>query len=280
MKVHLLFIDPQNDFMDYPESSLPVPGGVADMQRLAKMVTRIGKRIDDIHVTLDSHRLLDIAHTGMMIEGKLTPSWWTNDQGESPAPYQVISVDDVKSRRWYPRVAGFYKRSLAYVETLAQKGNYLLCTWPPHCLIGTWGHNIQADLNNALQKWSAEEFATVNYVTKGSNPLTEHYGGMEAEVPDPSDPSTQINTEFINMLQSADLIICGGEALYHCVKVTITQITDNIGEEHIKKFHILTDGTSSVGAIPGADFPVLSQQWLKDIEARGVHLTTTTDILS
>ena len=28
MKVHALIIDAQNDFMDYPESALPVPGGV------------------------------------------------------------------------------------------------------------------------------------------------------------------------------------------------------------------------------------------------------------
>jgi nicotinamidase-related amidase len=280
MKIHLLVIDPQNDFMDYPESSLPVPGGVADMQRIAKMVDRIGKRIDDIHVTMDSHRLLDIAHTGMIIDGKITPSWWTNDHGDSPSPYQIISAEDVKSRRWHPRIAGFYKRSLEYVESLAQKGNYLLCAWPPHCLIGTWGHNIQTDLNNSLQKWSAEEFATVNYVTKGSNPWTEHYGGMEAEVPDPSDPSTQLNTEFIQMIQSADIIAIGGEALSHCVKVTVTQIADNIGDEHIKKFHILTDGSTSVGAIPGVDFPVISQQWLKDMESRGMKLTTTIDFLS
>ena len=75
MKVHLLIIDPQNDFMDLPDSALPVPGAVADMDRLAAFIRRAGKKIDDIHVTLDSHRLIDIAH----------PTFWRDADG-SAAP--------------------------------------------------------------------------------------------------------------------------------------------------------------------------------------------------
>lgn len=188
-------------------------------------------------------------------------------------PFTIISADDVANGIWMPRNPQFRERSLAYVKALAQSGKYPLCIWPPHCLIGTWGHNVQTDLNDALQQWSGKEFAVVDYVTKGSNPWTEHYGALMAEVPDPEDPTTMINRDFLDMLQQADIVAVAGEALSHCVKETVTQIAENIGEEHIKKFVILTDCTSPVGAVPnGPDFPAIAQGWLKEMEQKGMQL--------
>ena len=65
MRVHLLIIDPQKDFMDDPDSSLPVTGANADMKRLSAMIRRIGHKLEDIHVTLDSHHVIDVGHPGM-----------------------------------------------------------------------------------------------------------------------------------------------------------------------------------------------------------------------
>ena len=113
------------------------------------------------------------------------------------------------------------------------------------------------------------------------SPYTEHYGGLLAEVPDSQDPSTQLNTHLLQTLQEADIILIAGEALSHCVKETLDQIADNIGPEHVKKIQILTDCTSPVPAAPGGpDFPVIAQQWLKDIQKRGVQLTTTTSFFN
>jgi nicotinamidase-related amidase len=136
-------------------------------------------------------------------------------------------------------------------------------------------------LNGALQRWSASEFAMVDYVTKGSNPWTEHYGAMMAEVPDSEDPGTSLNTQFITMLRDADIIGVAGEAGSHCVLETVNQIADNIGDEHLKKFHIITDGISPVGAVPnGPDFPAIYKDWLQAMSKRGMVLTTSTDFLS
>ncbi len=269
--IQLVIIDPQNDFMDIDKAALPVPGANKDMMRLATFIDRVGPKLTDISVTLDSHRLLDVAH----------PVWWVDKDGNNPSPFTIISPDDIKNGIWTTRNPGALKRSLEYVETLEFAQKYLLIIWPEHCLIGTWGHNVHSELNNALQRWSEEEYAMVNYITKGSNPYSEHYGGMQAEVPDPSDTSTSLNTDFILMLSEADMVVFAGEALSHCVMTTINQIADNIGDEHIKKFHILTDCTSSIPALPSApDFPAISQQWLKDMEKRGVNLTTSVEFLS
>ena len=271
VKIHLIVIDPQNDFCDIQNAMLPVVGADADMKRLAVMIDRVGHKLEDIHVTLDSHRLIDIAH----------PAMWMDANGNPPQPFTLIFPDDIKTGIWTPRNPAFRARALAYTEALQATGKYVLCIWPPHCLIGTWGHNVHADLNASLQRWSEKEFAMIDYVTKGSNPWTEHYGAMMAEVPDPEDSGTGLNSGFITMLRDADIIAFAGEAGSHCVKATIDQIAENIGAEHLKKFRILTDCISPVGAVPnGPDFPAIYRDWLSEMEKKGVVLTTSVDFLA
>lgn len=288
LKIHLVIIDPQNDFLGNDDGSpfsvkddgcekplvaaLPVKGAVADMERVARLIDRVGKKLDDIHVTLDSHRLIDIAH----------PAFWMDQNGKQPNPFTIISSADIEAGIWTTRNPAFRSRALGYAKNLEQTSDhYKICVWNPHCLIGTWGHNVYPVLNEALQNWSDREFAMVDYVTKGSNPWTEHYGAVLAEVPDPNDPSTGLNTEFLKMLAEADIVGVAGEALSHCVLKTVTQIADNIGDEHIKKFHLLRDCMSPVPAIPNVvDFPAIANAWLKTMKRRGMTVTTSTDFLS
>lgn len=271
LKIHLLVIDPQNDFMDQAHSALPVAGANDDMKRLATFISQYGKKFADIHVTLDSHQVVDIAH----------PVWWINSKGQTPAPYTLITADDIEAGIWTPRDPAVRQRSLEYARSLEKTGKFLLFIWPPHCLIGTWGHSVQEDLMKSLLDWQATQYAMVDFVTKGTNPYTEHYGGLLAEVPDPQDPSTQLNTHLLQTLQEADIILIAGEALSHCVKETLNQIADNIGPEHVKKIKILTDCTSPVPAVHGGpDFPAIAAQWLKDMQKKGVQLTTTTSFFN
>jgi nicotinamidase-related amidase len=263
-------IDPQNDFMDLANSALPVPGANADMDRLADFIRKHGRRLEDIHVTMDSHQEVDIAH----------PTWWVDAKGKNPEPMStIISINDIKAGIWNTRDPKQHDRALAYVESLAKGGKYLLQIWPAHCRIGTWGHSIQVNLMDALLEWQKSQYAMVDFVTKGTNPYTEHYGALMAEVPDPNDPSTQLNTGLIETLAKADVILIAGEALSHCVKETLTQIVENIGDEHVKKIKILTDCTSSIPdltGIGGPNFPAIADAWLQGMMSRGVETTTST----
>lgn len=47
MNVHLLVIDPQNDFCD-PNGSLFVPGADEDMKRLGGFIERVKDKLNDI----------------------------------------------------------------------------------------------------------------------------------------------------------------------------------------------------------------------------------------
>ena len=271
LKAQLVIIDPQNDFMDLQDAALPVTGAVADMDRVATLVARIGYRLDDIHVTLDSHRVVDIAH----------PGFWRGQSGKAPTPFTIISYDDIRNGIWEPCNPEFRQRVLDYTAALAKAGKFLLMVWPEHCLIGSWGHNVYEPLKRVLNDWERSQFANVNFVTKGTNTFTEHYGALMAEVPDPQDPATQLNGDFIAVLQDADLIAIAGEASSHCVKTTIEQIVENIGDAHLGKIHILTDCMSPVPQTPGGpDFPAIAKSFLKDMERRGLVLTTSDKFLA
>ena len=271
-KIRLLVIDPQMDFLDGPaDGPLAVPGAWNDMVRLAAMVDRLGSRIDDIDVTLDSHRTIGIAD----------PVWWVDSAGNSPAPFTMITSADVLAGTWTARNPGWRQRSLDYVRKLEANGKYVLIAWPTHCRIGSPGHAVQPDLYAAITRWERREFATANYVTKGSNPFTEHYSAVAAEVPDPEDPSTLLNGGLIDALRDSDLILIAGEALSHCVKSTVTDIADNIGAEHVRKFVFLSDCSSPVPALPGGpDFPALGQAFIRDMQARGMKVSTSMDFLA
>jgi nicotinamidase-related amidase len=264
-RIELLIIDPQVDFCDPAGGALYVPGAEHDMNRLAAMIRRLKGKLDDIHVTLDSHHFIHIAH----------PIFWKDSKGAHPPAFTSISRADVEEGVWTPTVPGMYRRALDYVRRLEQNGRYGLTVWPPHCLIGSPGHSVFPPLFAALTEWEAR-FAFVDYVTKGSNILTEHYSAVQADVPDPADASTQINTRLIQALESADLIAIAGEARTHCLANTVRDIANNFGDDSfVSKLVLLADASSD---IPG--FESHARDFMSEMAARGMQVSTTTEFLA
>jgi nicotinamidase-related amidase len=168
------------------------------------------------------------------------------------------------------------KWTLDYLKQLMSGKRYPHMIWPPHCLIGTPGHNIVQPLADALLRWEIDNCAYVNYVTKGSNYRTEHFSAVRAEVPDPEDNTTQLNSDFIGVVMDADEILLSGEALSHCLANTVRDMANSFGDDSfIKKCVLLTDGSSSV---TGLD--ILGKQFVQEMSARGMRCSTTADYLA
>ena len=264
-RIELLVIDPQVDFCDPARGALYVPGAEQDMARLAAMIRRVKDKLADVHVTLDSHHYIHIAH----------PIFWKDSRGAHPPVFTRIGRADVEDGVWTPTVPGMYRRALDYVRQLEANGRYDLTVWPPHCLIGSPGHAVFPELFAALAEWESR-FAFVDYVTKGSNILTEHYSAVQADVPDPADASTQINTRLIRALENADTVAIAGEARTHCLAHTVRDIADNFGDDSfVRKLVLLTDASSD---IPG--FEAQAQSFLGEMTRRGMQLSTTTEFLA
>lgn len=265
--ISLVVIDPQNDFCiatgpGGEKGALVVAGADKDMERLGKFITKNRSRIDQIQCTLDSHQQVHIAH----------PIFWVNSKGEHPIPFTLITVDDVKNGVWRAYDPKMQGRASVYVETLQKNGRYVLCIWPPHCLIGTWGHSIVPSVAKALYEWESD-FQKVAFKVKGSNPYTEHYSAIMADVIDDQDSSTSLDADFISNLQNSDEIWIVGEALSHCVASTVTDIADNFGDDNIKKMVLLEDCSSSV-----TGFEKLGIEFVKKLVNRGMRVCKSTDL--
>lgn len=268
----LLVIDPQIDFCR-PGAALYVKGAELDMERLAAFLKKRVSKIFGLHVTLDCHHFFDISH----------PVWWVDEYGKNPDPLTPVSEKDIIDGKLRPSVPKLrlsngqeidtLDYAITYEKELSSHARYLHMIWPPHCLIGSEGNAIMPSFYAAITEWTNFRAGRmVNFVSKGSNMLTEHYSAVQADVPMASDPSTQLNIGLINLLKNSDRIYLAGEALDYCLANTVRDIANNFGEENIKKFVLLMDCTSEVGVPSG-----LSHAFLDEMTNRGMQVAKSTD---
>lgn len=274
--LHLLIIDPQNDFCDLPEAylprrlgehapgpALPVPGAHGDMLRVASLIECCGAGLASISITLDSHHRLDIAH----------PMFWMDAEGNIVSPFTEITAANVTDGKYAPRDPASRERALYYLHQLEAAGRYRLMVWPTHCEIGSWGNNVHADVRAAYNKWEEATLRTVTKLVKGTNPWTEHYSAVQAEVPDETDPGTQMNTGFINMLKQADVVYITGEAGSHCVRATTEHIVEHWDPAQLSKLVLVSDCMSAV-----TGFETQYQQFVSDMRASGVRVMDSSEV--
>ena len=275
--IELLIIDPQNDFCDLPgdwcptnpvtgqtwSPALPVAGAHADMLRLAALIREGARGISAITVTLDSHHRFDIAH----------PTFWKTRDGEAVTPFTPITAAQVRSGDFAPQDAAMLPRALDYLDELERRGRYTLMVWPVHCEIGSWGHNVHPAVKAAYNAWEDRHLALARKVNKGSNPWTEHYSALQAEVPDHDDELTQLNTALIASLDRNDIVVIAGEASSHCVRATTEHLVDNLPSRQADKVVLLTDCMSPVGG-----FEAQHNAFLDAMAHRGVRLMSSSEM--
>lgn len=262
MKTLLLIVDPQNDFCD-PKGILFIPGASDDMLRLAHMIQKNREKIDSIELTLDSHHWIHIAHA----------YFWINESGDAPSPFTIIHLNDVQGTnpRWKARYPRYTEYAVDYIQKLSDQKKYELTIWPPHCIMGTWGHGIYSPLIEALHDYE-NTFSEIHYTFKGNNPLTEHYSGIKAEIVDPADSSTDFNKYLLERIAKADQVLIAGEALSHCVANTIRDVFKYLGSQQASKFVILEDACSNI-----VGFESLGRQFIDEMRALNVRIAKTTD---
>ena len=263
-RIRLLVIDPQNDFMDIPGATLPVPGADADMGRLAAFIDDQRSRIDEMVVTLDSHASVGVERT----------SFWVTADGLEVAPFTQILAEDVRHERYLPRHTGRLAEVLAYLTALEQAGTRRLIAWPVHCVVGDWGHNIHAPVASSIARWEWASDRTCDKVQKGLNPMTEQYSAFRAEVPLADDPRTHNNAQLMARLGAGDsVLLIAGEALSHCVAATVEDMLAQMDDARLRNTILLTDCMSS---IPG--FEAVSEAFLQQARAKGVRTMGTDEV--
>jgi nicotinamidase/pyrazinamidase len=251
----LLIIDMQNDFCR-PNGSLYVKGAEKDASRLGIFIMRYRDRLDHIIMTQDNHHVIDISH----------PVFWEDSNGNQPAAFTEINTDDIEKGTWKPRFEK--EKAVEYITKLENQREFPHVVWPEHCIIGSYGAAIVDEIMEPVRIW-AREGRCFDVVIKGTNPLTEHFGVLMANVPREDSPETQLNKELIRKLRLFDTVLIAGEAKSHCVANTIRQIL-NI-EGLAKKLVILEDCMSDV-----TGFETLAQPIYEKAKRKDVRFTLST----
>ena len=185
-KVIVLIIDPQKSFTDLPEGgSLAVDGANSDYENIIKMLEAVRDKIDEIHVSLDTHTLNHIGHPGFwkQTDGtgipnsifRLSIDKETNKiTGTSIIDNSIITVTPKN-----PNLNEYVYEYLQWFNTEANTHGQSCFIWFDHCIEGTDGHKVAKILQDKLTDLGNK----VKYHIKGQNNLAEMYSIFKAEYP-------------------------------------------------------------------------------------------------
>jgi nicotinamidase-related amidase len=289
VRICLLAVDIQNTFC-IPEFELFVAGrsgtgAVDDNERLCQFVYRNLGAITRITPSLDTHRAMQIFH-GV---------WLVDAEGNHPAPYTLVSAEDVETGRWRlnraaPESLGidpdYAARHLVhYTRRLAEGGKYQLTIWPYHALLGTISHALVSAVGEAFFFHGMARSTQPDFQVKGEHPLTEHYSILGPEVTEGPDGDllAQKNIALIEQLLEFDAVIVAGQAKSHCVAWTIADLLegeDNRVRELAHRFYLLEDCSSPV-VVPGAiDYTDEADAAFARFAAAGMHVVRSTQPLA
>src|SRR4029453_9592302 len=226
----VLAVDIQNTFC-VPDFELFIAGrsgtgAVDDNRRLCEFLYRNLGEITQIFPSLDTHHAMQVFHA----------IWLVDEHGDHPAPYTLVSAEDVATGRWRLNSAvaealgidiDYAERHLAsYTRRLAEGGKYDLTVWPYHAMLGGIGHALVSAVEEAIFFHGLARFSSPDFQVKGDNPLTEHYSMLGPEVTEGPDGDRLggKNTELIEKLLTFDAVVVAGQAKSHCLAWTIDDL--------------------------------------------------------
>jgi nicotinamidase-related amidase len=285
-RLALLVVDVQNTFC-IPDFELFVAGrsgtgAVDDNRRLCEFIYRNLGTITQVFPSLDTHHAMQVFHA----------IWLVDEEGNHPAPYSLISAEDVEAGRWRVNAAvadalgidvDYAARHLAhYTRRLAEGGKYDLTIWPYHAMLGGIGHSLVSAVEEAIFFHGVARHSRPEFQVKGDNPLTEHYSMLGPEVtagPD-GDRLGGRNTGLIERLLTFDAVAVAGQAKSHCMAWTIDDLLDDADVRERKlaeRTYLLEDCTSPV-VVPGVvDYTDDADAAFERYSAAGMHVVRSTD---
>lgn len=255
-----LFIDYQNDFLDYSDglSTLPVPGSVQDVRRACEWLYINAPSLTGLMLSLDQHIPFQIFFV----------TWWKDQSGNAPDPYTLITADDVESGKWIPRFDKDW--SIQYVKDLGA-----IMVWTFHCMIGTPGAALNSSLAEAIAWVAAARNIQPTYIFKGTVPQSEHYGPFEPCKIVTNHPQGGTNTAMLEAMNKYNEIYWFGEAEEYCVDTGKKQVLSYYSgrPDVIARMRFVTDCTSLVFPDKRAEADAVQAEYVK----QGVVLVKSTD---
>jgi nicotinamidase-related amidase len=285
----LLLVDVQNTFC-LPEFELFVSGrsgsgATHDVARIASFLYRALDRVTEVVATLDTHTASQIFH----------PVFWVDESGGHPAPFTVVTPEDVASGRFRvnPDLAAVLgprggvdvsQWSRHYLDSLARGAQYPLVVWPYHAMLGGIGHALVSLVEEAVFFHQVARAAPTRFETKGQHPLTENYSVLRPEVTHDAGGReiARANTELIEHLLGFDEVLVAGEAKSHCVAWTLDHLLREItarAPRFAERITLLEDCSSAV-VVPGVvDWTEAADAAYARFAAAGMRRARSTELV-
>jgi nicotinamidase-related amidase len=285
-RICLVAVDVQNTFC-IPGFELYVAGrsgsgAVDDNRRLSEFIYRNLGIVTQICPTMDTHRAMQIFHPLSLI----------NDKGEHPAPFTMISAEDVEKGVWKFNTALCsslrideefgQEHLLLYTRKLKEGGKYDLTIWPFHGMLGGIGHALVSSVEEATFFHCIARYSQPDFYIKGDRPFTEHYSVLGPEVLEGpgGEPIGQKSERLFNKLLEFDAVVIAGQAKSHCVAWSIDDLLQAILDRDrslVEKIYLLEDCTSPV-VIPGViDYTDLADAAFRRFADAGMHVVRSPD---
>jgi len=285
-RICLVAVDVQNTFC-IPGFELYVggrsgTGAIDDNRRLCEFIYRHLHVITQICPTMDTHQIMQIFHEIYLI----------NDKGEHPAPFTLISVEDIQNGVWKFNEALCYsfhidkefgqKQLLHYTSKLKKGGKYDLTIWPYHAMLGGIGHSLVASFEDAIFFHGVARYSQPDFHVKGDKPFTEHYSVLGPEVLEGpgGEQLARKSEKFFYKLIQYDAVIIAGQSKSHCVAWTIDDLLKDIlakDRQLVEKVYIMEDCTSPV-VFPGIiDYTEQADAAFQRFADAGMHIVRSTD---
>lgn len=285
-KICLVAVDVQNSFC-IPGFELYVggrsgTGAIDDNRRLCEFMYRNLDVITQICPTMDTHQAMQIFHSIYLI----------NNKGEHPAPFTLISEEDVKKGIWKFNPALCYSFQVKenfgqqhlqhYTKKLKEGGKYDLTIWPYHAILGGIGHALVTSVEEAIFFHGIARYSQPDFHVKGDKPFTEHYSVLGPEVLEGPEGTliAQKSEKFFRKLLQFDAIIITGQAKSHCVAWTIDDLLEDIlarNRQLVEKVYLLEDCTSPV-VVPGViDYTDQANAAFQRFANAGMNVVHSTD---
>jgi nicotinamidase-related amidase len=265
-----------------PGASLFVPGAVEDTVRTIEWLYRHLARITTLVLSLDTHSVHQVFH----------PSAWVDGEGRPPAPFTVITTEDVRRGRWRPvlRPEGETfgeAAALEYCEQLEKSGRYVLTIWPYHALLGGASHALVPALMEASIFHAVARRAETVFEIKGRSAVTENYSVLSPEVRRLGGRTVgEFNTRLFDLLMAHDRLYVFGQAKSHCVRSTLLDLVEECRRRDpalLRRVHVIEDAMSPVPPPPidplppALDFPRVAEEALRAFAEAGMRIVRTSD---
>jgi nicotinamidase-related amidase len=285
-RICLVAVDVQNTFC-IPRFELFVggrsgTGAVDDNRRLCEFLYRNLSSITRVVPTMDTHHAMQIFH----------PIYLVNERGEHPAPYTLVSAEDVERGVWRFNAAiatslaldpDYAQRQLLhYARTMAAGGKYALTVWPYHSMLGGIGHALVPAVEEAIFFHAIARASQPDFQVKGNNPQTEHYSVIGPEVTKGPHGETiaERNHALVDELHRYDAVIIAGQAKSHCVAWTIEDLLAEVRARDMSlagRVYLLEDCTSPV-VVPGViDYTEQADAAFRRFAKAGFHVVRSTE---